>query len=455
LVVTAFSFLGVSIRRGRIAASIASVNRNSNKKHSVEAIAAILKLDYVLSMTKQGTPAEEKWTKLLKPADLPDNFTRSLYKIAPYRGCGHGCRYCDGRAERYYVEGDFERDVEIRRSIPDRLEAELGAVRESGMVAFGSGVTDPYQPLEQVEGLTGGCAELLAGYAAEGRGPRLSALVMTKSSLARRDLAAWRRVNVGAGFVLLVSLTSLDEELREAMEPGASSFSERLDTMHEFKEAGCAVGVLAMPFLPGLSDGVDSIRRLYAACAEIGVDFVMPGGLTLRPGRQKEFYLDKLRAFRPDLVEPTRELFKEERPSGSPTKAAAKALFGRVDEARRGFEMPYLLPHKVFARLLPPHDSLRILFRDMLELYEERNIDTRRLRIAADRYDDWLLQLRRFYRRRRSLPKDWLEARFAEAAASGELARILGNERLAGFSREVLSGARLDYPSLKLETSSG
>ncbi len=67
--------------------------------------------------------------KLLKPADLPDSFTRSLYKIAPYKGCGHGCCYCDGRAERYYVEGDFEQDVEIRRAVPDRLAEELPKLR--------------------------------------------------------------------------------------------------------------------------------------------------------------------------------------------------------------------------------------------------------------------------------------------------------------------------------------
>ena len=384
-------------------------------------------------------------SKLLKPADLPDNFTRSLYKIAPYRGCGHGCRYCDGRAERYYVEGDFERDVEVRRTIPERLERELPAVREVGMVGFGSGVTDPYQPLEKVEGLTGRCAELIAA------APRaLPAMVMTKSSLALRDLPAWRRVNERSGFLLMVSLTSLDEELRAAMEPGASSFAERLATLRAFQFAGCAVGVLAMPFLPGLSDGVDSIRRLYAACAEIGVDFIMPGGLTLRPGRQKDFYIEKLRAFRPDLVEPTLGIYAEERPSGAPTKAAAQALYGRIAEASRGFSIPYLLPHAAFARFLPPQDSLRLLFRDMLELYGERGTDTARLRTSADRYDEWLVGLRRNFRRHRTLPADWLEERFAEAAATGELGRVLGNPKLAAFAQSVIEGARLDYRSLSL-----
>lgn len=434
----------------------------------------------------------------MRPGDLPDNFTLSLYKVAPYRGCAHGCRYCDGRAEKYYVEGDFERDVEIRESIPVRFAAELPALRERGMLAFGSGVTDPYQPLEAERRLTGRCAEALAAacggnaapaegrsHAGAGSAPEraeartpgqgeppsrrpsggnpalfdeapspnpLPALVMTKSALALRDLPAWRKVNEAAGFVLLVSITSLDEELREVMEPGASSFADRLALLRAYKEAGCAVGALAMPFLPGLSDGEASIERLYAALAALPVDFAMPGGLTLRPGRQKDFYLKALEAYRPDLLPSTLALFAEERASGSPTAAARRELFSRIEPIRRKYELPHLLPHKVFARMLPPHDAFRVLLRDMVELYGERRIDTTALRRGADAYDSWLVGLRREYRRRRSLPRDWVEDRFAAALADGSLYRLLDNPRLASFSASVLEeGARLDFQSLRLE----
>jgi len=384
--------------------------------------------------------------KLLKPADLPENFTRSLYKIAPYRGCAHGCRYCDGRAERYYVEGDFERDIVIRPDIPDRLAAELPNVRERGMIAFGSGVTDPYQPLEMQQDITGSCARLLS----DSRKP-LPALVMTKSSLALRDLGHWTSVNKRGGFVLLVSLTSLDEELREVMEPGASSFASRLDMMRDFKKAGCVVGVLAMPLLPGLSDDEASIRGLYSACADIGVDFVMPGGLTLRPGRQKDFYLEALRRYRPDLLDATRALYGEERPSGSPRASASRELFSRICPIRLEYSLPYLLPHKTFARFLPPHDSLRLLFQDMLELYSERGTDTSALVRSATSYDAWLLSLRRAFRHKRTLPDDWIEERFAEATHNGEIDAVLHNERLFLFVSAILrDGARLDYLTLKL-----
>lgn len=384
--------------------------------------------------------------RLLAPADLPDNFTRSLYRIAPYRGCAHGCRYCDGRAERYYVEGDFERDLVVRGDVPDRLKAELPTLRERGMVSFGSGVTDPYQCLEAERSLVGRCAQALAL-----AGRALPAMVMTKSALVLRDLETWKAVNERAGFLLLVSIATVDEALRETMEPGASPIAARLEALRAFKRAGCATGVLAMPFLPGLSDGEDSIRRLYSACAEARVDFVMPGGLTLRPGRQKDYYLAALRAFRPDLVAGTEAIYRNERPSGAPAAEVSRALAARVGAVRREFRIPWLLPHAIFARLLPPHDALRILYRDMIELYADRGIDTRALSASADAYDAWLVGLRRHFRRRRGLPSDWLEERFDEAAHSGELGGLLGNPKLSAFTSSVtLAGARLDYCSLKL-----
>lgn len=391
---------------------------------------------------------------LLKPADLVDNFTRALYKIAPYRGCAHGCRYCDGRAERYYVEGDFERDIVEKTAIPARLASDLPKARERGLVAFGSGTTDPYQPCEAVSKITGACAELLA------RGPlppagRLPALIMTKSALALRDLPLWKAHAAQAGLVLLVSLTSLDEDVRAVMEPGASSFAERLGLLREFKAAGCATGILAMPFLPGLSDQEESIRKVYAAAKDIGVDFVMPGGLTLRPGRQKDLFLSTLRQFRPELLPGVEAIYREARESGSPTREARKALESTITPILRDSGLPFLLPHKVFGPILPAHDSLRLLLKDMIELYADRSIDIKMLKRSANFYDSWLITKRREFRRSRSLPPSWLEEALPKAAKAGELRAVLDNPKLANFCEAiVLEGAYLDYVRLRLENRS-
>ena len=378
---------------------------------------------------------------------LPDNFTRSLYKLSPYRGCSHGCRYCDGRAERYYVEGDFERDIVIRDYIPDALASELPKLREPGMIAIGSGTTDPYQRIEAEARIVGRCAELLAER-------RLPVTVMTKSDLVLRDLPLWKRVNESSRFILLVSITTLDEEVRKAFEPGAPSVESRISTLRAFKDAGCSVGALAMPFLPGITDDDRSIRALYSKLSELGVDFIMPGGLTLRPGRQKDLYLDTLRRHRPDLVEPTRELYREDRPSGRPIAEAERNLFARVSVIQDEFDMPFLLPHAAFANVLPDYDAFRILLRDMAELYDVRGVDVRPLRKSADRYDAWLSDLRHAFRRKRSLPSAWLQERVQAAVRGEELRRVLDNDRLTRFARTVfLDGAVLDYRTLKLSTA--
>lgn len=206
-----------------------------------------------------------------------------------------------------------------------------------------------------------------------------------------------------------------------------------------------------MPFLPGISDGIDSIRRLYAACADVDVDFIMPGGLTLRPGRQKEYYIRKLRSYRPDLFQYTLDLYREERQSGVPTSDVMRVLSSRIATVQHEFEIPNLLPHRCFARFLPRHDSLRVLFRDMIELYKERGINTSALVRSANFYDAWLVSLRRAFRRKRTLPNDWLETRFADAVADGELVRVLQNDRLAHFATEVLQeGLYFNYQTLKI-----
>lgn len=381
--------------------------------------------------------------RALTRGDLPDNFTRSLYKLSPYRGCAHGCRYCDGRAEKYYVEGDYERDILVRENIPELLAAELPRLREPGMIAIGSGTTDPYQPEEATRRLVGRCAELLAERS-------FPVTVMTKSDLVLRDLPLWSRVNSASLFVLLVSITTLNDDIRATFEPGAPSVSARLSALRAFRQAGCATGVLAMPFLPGITDGEEDIRALYAELVELGVDFVMPGGLTLRPGRQKDLYLETLKSYRPDLSDYVESLYREDRPSGRPVKEAEEKLYRTTDAIQRESGLPFLLPHRIYSRAIPAYDSFHILLRDMAELYGARGVNTRPLMRSAQRYDEWLLALRRSFRRKRTLPRDWLSTRFEESLEGGELDTVLDNPRLAAFSRDILrSNMTLDYGTLR------
>jgi DNA repair photolyase len=388
----------------------------------------------------------------LRRGTLADAFTCSLYACAPYRGCGHGCAYCDGRAEKYYVAGDFAQDIVVRADLPDRLRAELPRLREWGAVCLGSGVTDAYQPCEAEHRLTRRIAEVLAGMPGEGLRP-LPAVILTKSARILEDLDLWTRINAQAAVLVLVSLATLDEAVRERYEPGASPVAERLEVLARFKAAGCLTGVLAMPFLPGISDGTDAMAALFARLEGLGVDFIQPGGLTLRPGRQKAHYLSVLAASRADLLPLYEEAFREERASGAPTREARKAWLERLGRVPR--RAPWLLPHAGLRRLLDPPDELAVLLSHMGGLFHERGVDVRPLQAARDRYEAWLKERRMEFRRRRTLPPDWLVRGLAQAAEDGELAGTLGNPRLAAFVREVvLERALLDPATLKLQGGS-
>ena len=385
----------------------------------------------------------------LRRGAVADPFTHALFACAPYRGCAHACAYCDGRAEKYYVEGDFERDIVLRGDLPERLRAELPRLREWGAVCLGSGVTDAYQPCEGRHRLTRRIAQVLADMPQEGLRP-LPAVVLTKSARILEDLALWSRINEQAAVLVLVSITSLDEEVRQALEPGASPFAERLDILRRFKAAGCLTGALAMPFLPGITDDAASMATLFGRLEETGVDFVLPGGLTLRPGRQKEHFFSALRTFRPDLEPLYRDIYREDRASGAPTWAYRKDWMARLARVPRG--RPGLLPHAEIRRLLDPPDELAVLFWQMTGRYRERGVDTRPLEQAAGRYEGWLKERRAEFRRRRTLPSGWLVHRLEQAAADGELGRVLANPKLARFAGQiVLERAVMDPFTFRLQ----
>jgi len=377
----------------------------------------------------------------LRRSDLSGTFLVGKYALAPYMACGHGCAYCDGRAERYWVEGDFERDIVARRNLPDLLSAELPRLREPGFVTLGSGITDAYQPVEADERLTRRCAEVLAGHA-------FPVTVITKSALALRDLDLWTAVNERSRFLLVVSLVHPDDRTRAEFEPGASSVEERLELLRAFRAAGCATGALAMPLLPGLTDGPREVRRLYERLVDAGVDFIQPGGLTLRPGRQKDYFMRRLRRTHPDLVARYDDLYRENRACGAPLAAATATLDELTRAEGRRAAVPGLVPHHVYSGMLAAYDEAAVLLRHMSELYSSAGVETARLRAATARYLERLTARKREYNRHPS----WDYRELSEEILAPEaLESMTGNDRLAALLRRVLlERAVFDYTTLRL-----
>ncbi len=371
-------------------------------------------------------------------------FWCSRYRFSPYQNCEHGCIYCDGRAERYYSPGAFENDITVRRNLPEIMAEELSGLRERGIISGGSGVSDIYQPAEAELKLTRQCAEVILQ-------ADMPAAVATKSSLALRDLDLWGKVAGNRGFIFMMSLVTDHDDIRSIWEPGASPVDERIDTLKAFKEAGAATGVLAMPLLPGICDSDEDIKRLFSRLRDIGVEFIIPGGLTLRPGRQKDRYINELEIHRPDLRPLYRDLYAESRPSGSPIASYGRDLQQRCSSILDALEIPVLIPHRVFAPMMGPADQLHILFWHMRDLYAARGKDTRRLVTAAKRYAIWLDEQRKTFNRRRSLEPGHVDLQLRFLAESGDLGRALGNDKLAAFAcRVILEQEIFDYQSLQL-----
>ena len=386
-------------------------------------------------------------------AQLPDPFMIALYRaLAPYRGCGHGCRYCDGRAEKYFVEGDFERDIAQRENLPERIAADIAAGalrREYGAVGLGSGVTDLYQPLEAETGLT---RQMLTALVAGGSPVSL----LTKSALVLRDFDLLAQLPQA---LVMVTITTLDPDLAAILEPGASPPAERLEVVRRARAAGFHAGVMAMPLCPGLSDDESSVSALLDTAKAAGAEFVWPGGLTLRPGRQKDAFLTTLATQRPDLTAFYERAFGENRPSGMPLAGVAAEQETRVVRLVAESDLPSLPPPSVYGDLLGVADRLFVLFCHMQTLYRIQGVDIRPLRAATTAYGNWLKDERSALRRRRTGDASdeaypvthKLDQRLAEMCASDEFAQVCGNAKLARLARAVvIDGREFDYRSLRL-----
>ncbi|MEJ2290854.1 MAG: PA0069 family radical SAM protein [Deinococcales bacterium] len=185
--------------------------------------------------------------------------------LNPYRGCEHGCAYCYARPTHEYLglsAGlDFERTILVKREAPALLEAELASKGWRPQVLALSGVTDPYQPIERVLGITRGCLEVLARF-------RNPVGLITKNALVTRDVDVLSEMAAWNGARVTLSITTLDEELRRALEPRTSTIERRLDAVARLAEAGVPVGVNIAPIIPGLTD--PDIPELLRRAAQAG-----------------------------------------------------------------------------------------------------------------------------------------------------------------------------------------
>ena len=205
-----------------------------------------------------------------------------------YRGCTHGCIYCDSRSKCYHIDHAFE-DIEVKENAIELLEKTLKSKRQKCMIGTGS-MTDPYLPLEMELGYVRQVLELIEKYG-------FGFTVITKSNRILRDLDLLQKINEKTKCVVQMTLTTCDEELCKKLEPNVCTTAERFEVLKKLRDLGIPTVVWLSPILPFINDTEENIKGILDMCIEAKVyGIICYGmGLTLREGNREYFYsqLDK------------------------------------------------------------------------------------------------------------------------------------------------------------------
>lgn len=200
-----------------------------------------------------------------------------------YRGCDHGCIYCDSRSVCYQINHIFE-DIEVKENALELLERALKSKRNKCMIATGS-MSDPYNHCEQKLKLTRRCLELIDRYG-------FGVAPLTKSATILRDLDLLDSINKKAKTVVQMTLTTYDDSLCRILEPNVSLTSERFEALMRFKECRIPTVVWLCPILPYINDTEQNLIGLLEMCEKASVKGIVTFGmgLTLREGNREYFY---------------------------------------------------------------------------------------------------------------------------------------------------------------------
>lgn len=210
------------------------------------------------------------------------------YGMNIYRGCSHGCIYCDSRSRCYQFTHAFE-DIEVKQNAPVLLEAALKSKRRKCMIGTGS-MSDPYMHCEEKLRLTRKCLEIILRYG-------FGATVITKSDRILRDIDLLEEIHHRSRCVVQMTLTTFDDDLCRILEPNVCNTKRRIEVLEEMRRRGIPTVVWLTPILPFINDTRENIRAILEECVRVGVKGIIcfNMGLTLRAGNREYYYaaLDK------------------------------------------------------------------------------------------------------------------------------------------------------------------
>ena len=275
-----------------------------------------------------------------------------------YRGCTHNCVYCDGRSEKYQVEGEFGGEVEVKTNAIEILRRELDPKRKrvplkKCFMMVGGGVGDSYQAVEKKYQFTRQALELMLEF-------NLPAHVLTKSTLIERDIDILKKINEQTRAIVNFSFSSVDDEISAIFEPGVPSPSRRLETITKFKQVGIPCGLFLMPVIPFITDTPEQIEKTFQKAKEIGVDYIIFSGMTLKDGRQKNYFFNVLQKHYPDFITEYQNIYPTNE-WGQATDEYYASIHQTFLPIAKKYKIPIRMPLHLFSDILDKNDLVEVL----------------------------------------------------------------------------------------------
>lgn len=307
---------------------------------------------------------------ILNKYSNPDGWFWVEATFNPYRGCQHNCAYCDGKAEYYRIK-NFATHIKVKTNAPQFLTKELtnlgfhetfrpgrktlldylpeetrerrtleglkGKKQRKFLLAVGGGVCDVYQPAEAQFKVTRDLLKVCRNFG-------FPVSVLTKNALVLRDLDLLKEINDISYANVSFSITLMDENLRKIFEPGSSSSTNRFAALQKFRRAGLPGGVMFMPILPGIGDTDENMSAIIRRAKEVEAEFVLPAGLTLKPGRNKDAFFQVIDEHFPKKLPFYKDIYRLNNKYGIGDTSKCINVAKKGHELCKEFDIPDRIP---------------------------------------------------------------------------------------------------------------
>ena len=275
-----------------------------------------------------------------------------------YRGCIHNCVYCNGRNEKYQVNNIFGEDIEVKTNAIKILRKELKIKNKrknpyKGFIMIGGGVGDNYQPVEEKYQLTRKTLQLLNNY-------RYPIHILTKSTLVERDIDILKEINQKNKVIISFSFSSTNNQISKIFEPGVPPPNERLNTIKKLKKEGFSCGIYLLPVIPFITDSPETIHETIKQAYLAHIDFIIFGGMTLKEGKQKEYFIKTLKKHYPDKIVEYENIYKNDK-WGNAIFPYYKSINQTFNTIMDEYHIAKRIPADLFKKILEENDYISII----------------------------------------------------------------------------------------------